>query len=181
MADLKVTFDRLSKCMYDWEQCTNRPTCGNRLLKIELDINPVHGGFMFNIGDSATNDGYGGDANTQRNDAEIMGLGQHTRVYYSDNCPGQKEEFLNSLNTARKVTMWVGNEFTRVQTKDATGSVQLDEQFCNKCLFALNMQPDQCPTCRNLDVYVALNNMIRGTHRRGFGVCKAKLSWECCQ
>ncbi|KAK3102177.1 hypothetical protein FSP39_009387, partial [Pinctada imbricata] len=179
LVDFKVTFDPLPYCIRDWNpQCTDRPMCGKRLLRLDLEIDDNHGGFMFNVGDSATNNGYGGDYNTQKNDAEIMGKDNHIITYYSDYCVGEKEELLNSLAGARYVTLWIGNEFTRIQTRNSVGTVLQNVKNCNKCLFALNNQDDGNI---NMDIYVALNNMVLGTSRQGYGVCKARLQWECCE
>ena len=120
----------------------------------------------------------GGDGSHQTNDAEIMGLNQNTLAFQSDQCSSNSMNLGATLNNAKFVTFFIGNEFTRVVTKDAMGAVLVDNRFCNKCLFALNGQPD---TTVNYDIYVALNRVIRGAHRNGYGVCRATISWECCQ
>ena len=37
----------------------DRPVCGRRMLKVEMEIHQVHQGWLFNIGDSQSNDGWG--------------------------------------------------------------------------------------------------------------------------
>ncbi|KAK3101281.1 hypothetical protein FSP39_002371 [Pinctada imbricata] len=177
MADFKVKFKRFS----------DRGKFG-KLLRIELEIAKERAGYLINIGDSATNNGWvgfnsispRGDASTQTNDAEIMGYNNNILVYYSDYCMYQKEVLKNSLANANRAILWVGNEYARIQTKTSAGRVLYDQEYSKHCLFALNMQRDQCSRCRNLDVYVALNNMISGTYRAGYGICKAHFSWERC-
>jgi len=52
---IQVKFDKLY-CDF----CLNFPACGRRMLKVELGLAPTsgRGGWMFNIGDSVSNDGY---------------------------------------------------------------------------------------------------------------------------
>ena len=59
MADMKVTFQGLPRCWNNWNQCVDRPVCGRRMLKVEMEIHQVHQGWLFNIGDSQSNDGWG--------------------------------------------------------------------------------------------------------------------------
>lgn len=53
---LKVNFEKLEGgCM----ACQSSPSCGRRMLQIDLVLSPNRSGWLVNIGDSQTNNGYG--------------------------------------------------------------------------------------------------------------------------
>ncbi|KAK3103846.1 hypothetical protein FSP39_022397, partial [Pinctada imbricata] len=119
----------------------------------------------------------GRDTGTKRNDAKVVGLYNSIFTYYSDYFVDQIEDLIISLVGARYVTLWIGNEFTRIQTRNSRDIVLQTVSYCNRCLFALNYQNEGN---ENMDVYVAFNNMVLDTNRQGYGVCEALLNWECC-
>jgi hypothetical protein len=66
-----------------------------RIARFDLTMGPQIHGFTFNIGDSATNNGYGGDGGTTSNSAEIhsndnrfyvSGKGKRKRSFASSEC-----------------------------------------------------------------------------------------------
>lgn len=56
MALLQVNFQALSK---GCEGCQREPVCGRRMLQVDLYLNSQRSGYLFNIGDSITNNGDG--------------------------------------------------------------------------------------------------------------------------
>ena len=61
MAELTANFQSLTRCLYDWHHggCVNFPMCGRRMLRIDMFLGDVRNGFMFNVGDSPSNNGWG--------------------------------------------------------------------------------------------------------------------------
>ncbi|KAL5019588.1 hypothetical protein ScPMuIL_002480 [Solemya velum] len=172
-AVIKATFDKIKPL----NGCVSEPLCGKRMLKIQLTVhNSVIGGHHTNVGDSSSNNGYGGDGGTQENDAEAHGLDSNLLLYKSDKCNTSKEVFPGiflPMVGNNKVTIWVSNEFIRVATTNS-----FEVYRCNDCLYALNGQSDNESGVTNEDVYIALNRVIAGG-RYGTGICKAKINWVC--
>lgn len=172
MALLKVNFERIQTS----NNCVNSPMCGRRMLRIDLKLSPgTRSKFLFNVGDSRTNNGYSGDRSTQENDSEGEGLFPHVQVYGSDKCQSRRfGRFTNAISSAvSSVTIYVGPQYFRVLNDQG-----FDEYVCDSCIFALSGQSDNQGSV-NEDVYVALNRVVDGTYRNGIGVCSATLSWVC--
>lgn len=178
MALLKVNFQALSK---GCGGCQREPVCGRRMLQVDLYLHPQRNNYLFNIGDSKTNNGYGGDSGTNSNDAEIQGYDKSIGVYKSDKCKQPKPRpplshlYSQAIGTGvDQVRLYISNEFVRIQNNKG-----FDRQVCSDCLFALNGQPDKEAKSTNYDIYVALNRVIANTSRRGYGTCLAKIKWVC--
>ncbi|XP_061171999.1 uncharacterized protein LOC133181529 [Saccostrea echinata] len=175
MADLRANFQNLTNCLQDWHKdgCVDFPMCGRRMLRIDMYLGKERGGYMFNVGDSPSNDGWGGDGSDTKHDAELMGLYSHIWEFKSDYCKTEKTEWKNTLlaPNVSKVTIFVANNYVRILNDQG-----FEVKGCHKCLFALNGQD---PEDRANTLYMAFNNMIRGTHRRGYGVCRVSIRWEC--
>ncbi|XP_060571456.1 uncharacterized protein LOC132729662 [Ruditapes philippinarum] len=171
---LKINFDALTK--EPCQHCLNTVECGRRMLKIELELSTSQRqGWLFNLGDSVTNNGYKGDASTQTNDAETDGKYPNINVYLNENCPKPgaahvfAANFIYYSKTQTSLTIYVSNEFIRVVTD--TG---YDEQFCHEC-HALKNRPDSTGPV-NRDQYLGLNHVIESSSiRSGVGVCAAKV------
>ncbi|KAL5020384.1 hypothetical protein ScPMuIL_003276 [Solemya velum] len=172
-AVIKATFDKIKPL----DGCVTEPLCGKRMLKIQLTVhNSVIGGNHTNVGDSSSNNGYGGDGGTQENDAEAHGHDSNLLLYKSDKCNTALVTFSNVFiptNGGSKVTIWISNKFIRVATTNF-----FEEHRCSDCLYALNGQSDNGSGGTNEDVYIALNRVIAGG-RYGTGICKAKINWVC--
>ncbi|KAH3878081.1 hypothetical protein DPMN_001963 [Dreissena polymorpha] len=176
---LKVSFTKLPECI---SGCVSYPLCGRRMLRVDLDLSPnSRSGFLFNIGDSVSNDGFSGDGNTQTNDAEVEAVYPSVHVRASDNCPDVPNKLLDTytdavrLGSVNRTTLFISNEHVRI-----TNNNGLNQILCHKCLFALNGQTDLGSGGVNEDIYIALNRVITGrSDRNGVGVCSAKLSWVC--
>ncbi|KAH3872827.1 uncharacterized protein LOC127870430 [Dreissena polymorpha] len=173
---LKVTFDKLPLCI---SGCLSYPLCGKRMLRVDLELSAQNrSGWLFNIGDSVSNNGYSGDSDHQTNDAEIDAIHPNVYVRPSDLCPDPPRllaTYTNAvqLGSVNRVTLFISNEHVRI-----TNDRGLNQILCHKCLFALNGQSDPSSGGVNQDIYIALNRVISGG-RIGVGVCSARLSWVC--
>ena len=118
-----------------------------------------------NIGDSSTNNGGGGDAGTQSNDAEIQVLGATMTALGRDATPFPKNliDVPGFVGNGQTVVFEVSNDFLGWSSPSSTSS--LSSIF----LFALNGQADtEGPV--NFDIYAAFNRVISDTSRTGTGV-----------
>ena len=128
-------------------------------------------GFTVNIGDSATNDGGGGDGGTQSNDAEMMVQGQQMSVFGRDGTPTYP------LQTVPNAGISAG-ETVNFEVADRTLCWNFGTQSCfgSEWLYALNGQPDTEGGV-NYDVYAAFNQVITGrSDRLGTGVSSVTVS-----
>ncbi|KAL3884583.1 hypothetical protein ACJMK2_024715 [Sinanodonta woodiana] len=158
-----------------YQGCTKVPECGNKMLRIDLEMAPSKTGVSFHVGDSRTNNGYKGDASTQEKDAEFHSLGYQHLLHGSDHCPNMSLVMTGLLsNSVTSVTIFIGNEFIRVSNN--LGYVY---ELCSQCLFSLNGQSDsEGPV--NEDIFIGLNRIIdSSSYRDGTGVCSAVVSWAC--
>lgn len=171
---LKINFEKLTPKPCDF--CLEAPYCGRRMLRIDLSLSPgSRSGWLFNLGDSSTNDGYGGDGNTQQRDAEGQGRFPNIEFYKNDVCSsGILQTFANAISSGvNHVTLYVSNQHIRV-----TNDQGLDAKICSECLYALNGQSDAQGI--NEDLFLGLNRVVTGrTDRNGVGVCSVKMSWLC--
>jgi len=151
------------------------PSGGQAVVKINL--NPAQSGFSralvsvnysstptnwtLNIGDSSTNDGFGGDAGTQSNDAEMQINGDTLSVYLKQASVTPNVLNMNKVvNTGQTITLEVKNNFL------GWGAGNLNSEN----LYALAGQADsEGPV--NWDVFAGFNHVVRTTSTRtGTGV-----------
>ncbi len=136
---------------------------------VNYDKSPT--GWTLNIGDSATNDGYKGDASTQSNDAELQILNKDLTIYGNDYTPTTLNPLANITNFANNVNsveLVISNGQVVWNSPNAIGSLN------TPYLYALNGQPDaEGPV--NYDVYASLNRVINGTYRIGSGASKVTI------
>ena len=138
--------------------------------------------WAFNIGDS-TNNGYGGDAGTTSNAAEVHNIGNSWFVY-SNNLPGYGSyagsstllvESLSNVITDH-VTLTIGDEYVEFDNNQG-----VQKCYSSKYLFTLS---GQTPTYGvvNYDIFFALNRVIRyRSDRTGPGLSRAIIrEVECC-
>uniref|UniRef100_A0A2C9LWR9 Uncharacterized protein n=1 Tax=Biomphalaria glabrata TaxID=6526 RepID=A0A2C9LWR9_BIOGL len=119
-------------------------------------------GWVFNLGDSSTNNGFGGDSSTQSNDAELQLVNTALSGFLSDN-GGGASAFSTSLPTAySRLTLVIGNEHT---VFIPNGDVSLANYYTNVNWFALNSQLDQSGPVNN-DLFLGLNQVIQATTGR---------------
>jgi hypothetical protein len=155
------------------------PSGGRTVVKVTL--NPSLNGFSkarftvtynstptnwtVNIGDSSTNNGGGGDAATQSNDAEVQVLNTTMTALGRDATPPPKNlvDVPSFVANGRTVIIEVSNNF--VGWSSLNGSGTLNSIY----LYALNGQADsEGPV--NYDIYAAFNRVISDTSRTGTGV-----------
>jgi hypothetical protein len=132
--------------------------------------NQTPSAYTVNIGDSATNDGGGGDGGTQSNDAEMMIQGQVMSVFGRD-------------GTATAPLLTVPNA---ALGNGSTASFEVgDKKLCwnfgaytcatSDRLYALNGEPDT-EGLVNYDIYASFNRVIGRTDRNGTGVSSVTVS-----
>ncbi|HEX3048056.1 MAG TPA: CehA/McbA family metallohydrolase [Bacillota bacterium] len=127
-------------------------------------------GWLVNIGDSSTNNGYAGDSGTQNNDSELQIVNGSMAVYCSDY--GSSQLLLTKTGCAPR------NNCIRVEVSNnkvsyynyATGDGFTQT---SPYIFALNGQADaEGPV--NYTIYGALNRVVAGSSERtGSGVVRA--------
>ncbi|XP_021369841.1 uncharacterized protein LOC110460937 isoform X2 [Mizuhopecten yessoensis] len=171
---VKATFEK-STC----SGCHSPPECGRKMLQVDFDLDQTRGEYIFNVGDSVSNNGWAGDSSHQQNDAEVQAWNNYIRLFKSDKCLGSQNyvhAFSGQLiDSVSHVTLLVSNELIRIITDQG-----MDEQVCHECLFALNGQPDTQSGGVNEDVYVSLNRVVQWySWRVGYGVCSATFRWVC--
>lgn len=175
MATLRANFQTLTKCLYDWHQdgCVSFPMCGRRMLRIDMFLGDDRKGYMFNVGDSPSNNGWGGDASDTENDAEIFGLYPTLFEFKSDLCHSMRTTWANGLLApdVKRVTIFVANNYVKI-----TNDKGFEAKDCNRCIFALSGQD---PNDRANTLYMAFNRVISGSYRSGTGVCNVNIRWEC--
>lgn len=177
-AVFKVTFDKLPANADCLCHDTN-PYGGRRMLKLQLYMAKTgRDGWMWDFGDSVSNNGWAGDAGDTEYEAEVQGAGITSISVYANNVNGTECRaqllygFPNGVSVStNKVDIWIANHFLKIQTDGG-----LLTSHCDKCLFGLNGQ--YTPGIIDQDIYVAVNRVIDGSYRNGYGVCYLKMSWE---
>lgn len=168
---LNVTFEKPQPYLYG---CVLEPQCGRSMLHVDLYLSNEKRSWVFNIGDSKSNDGTGNDGSTQENDAELVGKNENMTLIRSDKCNNLKKVFANSLcSGVTHVRLYISNLHIRIQNNKG-----MDARICKWCLFALNDQSDS-EGQKNDYIYIGLNRVIRYYWKRGAGVCKTKIKWAC--
>jgi hypothetical protein len=133
--------------------------------------NPTN--WVFNLGDSITNDGYAGDSSTQRYDAEVQGVARVLNGYLSDVGGSGPAFHILDLFSSR-LTLVVGDGYISWLPDDNN----LINYYQNPGFFALNGQDDSgSPGGTNYDLYLGLNRVINGNYRSGTGLCKVGIKF----
>ncbi len=127
--------------------------------QVEYDGMPTD--WTVNIGDSRTNNGFGGDGGTQSNDAEAQILDDTLSVYANDTIgPPEVNRLLVNLpgfaSEDSTVNFEVSDQFLEWDNNSDT-SGNLNSPF----LYALNGQPDSEGPI-NYDIFAAFNRVIAG-------------------
>jgi ASPIC/UnbV protein/VCBS repeat protein len=142
---------------------------GSGFTKAAFDVQyaSIPTGFTVNIGDSASDNGYGGDAAQQSNDAEMQVTDASMYVYGKDGTPSQPLVAVNSFaSSGSLLTFEVNNR--RLTWDNHAG---IASALASPYLYALNGQPDtEGPV--NYDIYAAFNRVISTTTRSGTGVTR---------
>lgn len=146
--------------------------------EFEVQYDGVPTGITVNIGDSSTNNGFGGDGATQSNDAElnIGGVIGSSNIYNDlfiwahDGAPSPQLELIPDLvSQGSTVNLTVQDEFLAWNNNSGI-SGSLDSPY----LYSLNGQADtEGPV--NYDIFAAFNRVIAGNYRYGSGVGEATI------
>jgi hypothetical protein len=140
-----------------------------RSARFQVTYGNAPDGWSLNLGDSSTNDGYGGDAATQSNDAEIQILGTTFSAYGNDRTSASGERFLYNVNEVVEkgdtISIKITNKKMEMAYRDR--AVFTMTPF----LYALNGQPDWEGSV-NYDIYAAFNRTINNASRSGAGVSR---------
>ncbi len=134
-----------------------------------LDYEGVPCGWTLNIGDSASNNGFGGDGGTQENDAEFHINGNIATAYRSD---------FGGSDRVSTQEMSLTNGGARVIVSDGTVGVSGQRTIItDSSLFALNGQADSGSGGVNYDVYIGLNRVVSGPgDRLGAGLARVLIT-----
>merc|ERR1711974_109683 len=174
------------------EECATRGTVkielasaatdpGRRAVLVDLFFNDVTTGFTFNLGDSVTNNAWGGDSSSTEYDAEIHNYGSGSFIIYKNDKavasgdPQYSYIVQNSYSTRLSLIVRDG----RVQWVSDTAFDFLRDDVN---LFGLNGQTDdsQGGNVANYDLYLGLNKVVQaGSNRIGTGLCKAAIKLLC--
>ncbi|XP_076472059.1 uncharacterized protein LOC143301565 [Babylonia areolata] len=131
-------------------------------------------GWTFHVGDSATNNGYAGDAGTQKYDAEVHSVDNTIHFYGRDN-PSTN----GSYGQLFRQSGYVGVQpYTTLTLNVADELAEADNGshvlYINSYkLFGLRGQHDSTV---NYDVYLAMNRVVRYRKDRvGSGLCRVRV------
>ena len=142
----------------------------HRRLKLKLDFDATPSGWSVNLGDSPSNNGYGGDAGQFSNDAEVQLLDEGLSVYGSD-LLGEGSHLFKSWAVkirAGQSMIW--------EIADGEFVCQGVGELRHPALFALAGQPDREGQV-NYDLFIGLNRVVGGG-RSGSGLAGATLWFE---
>ncbi|KAK7100076.1 uncharacterized protein [Littorina saxatilis] len=130
-------------------------------------------GYTFDIGDSHTNDGYGGDLGTQSNDAEVHSHDTALLFFGRDKAEGGHYGVLDSYyGFIRRGDVKITVEDSLVTAESGAKIIY----FHSEQLFQLKGQADaEGPV--NYDVYIGLNRVIDTDSLNGTGLCAVEVNW----
>lgn len=151
----------------------------HKRMAIELEFSGPSVEWSFNLGDSNTNNGWGGDSMTAINDAEIQILNGNLEVYGSDLLDRYKEY----PSKQRFMKSWekVAGDGRIVRLEIADGEVTYinekgqRDSYKHPALFALSGQ-DDAEAGVNYDLYLGANRVVMGG-RTGSGLAKVKVQF----
>ncbi|MEG4818339.1 Calx-beta domain-containing protein, partial [Microcoleus sp. K5-D4] len=143
--------------------------------KFIVEYDKAPSGWTVNLGDSGSNDGYGGDASTQSRDAEMNIVNGSMSVFGNDyNTPPGGEltpgNVPNFVTNASSVELEVSNEQLAWDNKNG-----LKNSLNSPYLYALNGQVDATGPV-NSEIYAGFNRVISGPGDRiGSGASKVTI------
>lgn len=145
-------------------------TTGYDRVRFDVTYAGAPNGWSINIGDSAGNNGQGGDAGQQSNDAEVQLVDSTLVVYGNDDIPAReaKDGRRQLLHVADAVRM---DETLSLEVTNARLGINYGggiEVVDSPYLFALAGQPDWSGPV-NQELYAAFNRTIDGSHN-GTGI-----------
>ncbi len=145
---------------------------GFRRAIFEVEYGGTPSGWTVNVGDSATNNGGGGDRGTQSNDCEMQVNGTTMTVYGKDGIPSQPlTQVAGMVGSGTRLTVDVSNE--QLRWHNYSGEA---DTLSSPYLYALNGQSDtEGPV--NYDVYAGFNRVVDifPYVRTGSGVTRVRI------
>lgn len=138
--------------------------------RFEVEYGQKPQGWTVNIGDSQSNNGYGGDGADQTRDCELQVRGGNLEIYGSD-ALGEADRLLQrhrNIATGQTFTFTVGDEYLGWQAG------QFGDEMFSHYLFALSGQEDYEGSPNN-DIYAAFNRTIASAGRDGSGVTRVRV------
>lgn len=140
---------------------------GHGGLDLKIEFDGPSKDWSFHLGDSMSNNGYGGDGGHSSNDAELHIVNGRLDVFACDRFPGRDKHLLKGWPLGSKsVFLHVGDGLLRGQ-----GGLNVQDPY----LFALKGQedPEGSP---NYDLFIGINQVVAGG-RTGSGVSGLTLSF----
>jgi hypothetical protein len=148
---------------------------GFTTVKFIVDCGGTTSGWTVNIGDSVSNDGYGGDAGSQSNDAEMQIVNGNMAVFGNDyNTPPGAQivrgNVPNFVSKSSRIELEIGNK--NLVWNNNNG---LKNSLNSPYLYALSRQGDATGSV-NSNIYASFNRVISGrSDRLGSGVRKVTI------
>jgi|GEM_PF-480627 len=171
----------------DMDRASRNVSDGQAVLKLTLDprrtgyaratfdviYSDTPQGWTVNIGDSQSNNGYGGDSGTQSNDAEAVMLEGSLIIYANDYVPSRNttdghREFAYYDDMVRGEESIYFEASNQTLTFDSPGG---NETLTSQYLYALSGQSDR-EGRTNYDIFAAFNRTISDAGRSGVGASK---------
>ncbi|MGL5065726.1 MAG: Calx-beta domain-containing protein [Microcoleus sp.] len=143
--------------------------------KLIVEYEKKPSGWTVNLGDSPSNNGYGGDASTQSRDAEMQIVNQNLAVFGNDyNTPAGGEltqgKVPNFVNNSSRVELEISNEQLTWDNKKG-----IKNTLSSPYLYAIKNQPDATGAI-NSEIYAGFNRVISGPGNRiGSGANKVTI------
>ncbi|SHJ42559.1 hypothetical protein SAMN02745163_01935 [Clostridium cavendishii DSM 21758] len=145
-----------------------------KIIAYDINFGASPKGFLVDIGDSSTNDGYGGDSGTQSNDSELQIENGTLNIYASD--AGQRQLLFSEPNCAP------ANGKIRIEISNNTVTyfnytTKVSKTWTSPYIFALNGQADsEGPV--NYKIYAGINRVVNEySNRTGVGVTNTKVTF----
>lgn len=144
----------------------------------EFTFGPNPTGWLVNIGDSNTNNGYGGDSGTQSNDSELQIENGTLSIYLNDDgvASGLPSLLVSEPNCAPangKIKLEISNN--KVYYYNYTTGVS--RTWTSPYIFALNGQSDSEGSI-NYKLYTGINRVVGNTSRVGSDVTNATITFS---
>lgn len=145
-------------------------------MSLEIEYGDNVSGWSLNIGDSQSNNGYGGDFGHQDNDSELQILNYQGRLYGSDFTPINETidgnrmlyEENNMIQSNSILNIDISNNYINCENTNLVN-------YISPFIFTLNGQEDSGTGGVNYETYLAFNRSISSDSRIGTGIENVKL------
>ncbi|ACM18526.1 hypothetical protein Geob_0153 [Geotalea daltonii FRC-32] len=165
-----------------FEACVHvdlNPAFGNTKIAVATKYGHAPSDWTFNVGDSLTNNGFGGDSSTQSNDSEAQVLNKTLTIFANDNGPGDRiSEVIFPRLAGQKVCYEIRDQFIGWSEGALSGSSSTPNP--TQMLFALAGESDSEGPI-NYDVFICGNRVVDGgnpTTRTGKGLRRMQIQLQ---